>query len=92
MYSGISCICALYDCGFKNNIDRCSWWVHTLRLQGKPIVVLSTCDCNGYRTVIEPLSEIMTFMGGNVIATANGSQIPNQLNNEQWLNSISDKN
>lgn len=72
-------------------LDRCSWWVHTLRLQGKPIVVLSTCDCNGYRTVIEPLSEIMTFMGGNVIATANGSQIPNQLNNEQWLNSISDK-
>lgn len=75
----------------KRILDRCAWWVHTLRLQGKPVVVLSTCDSNGHRTVIEPLSEIMTFMGANVIATVNGSQVPNQLNNPTWLSSISEE-
>lgn len=73
----------------KMILEKCSWWAHTLRLQGKPVVVLSTCNCNGQRKVIEALSEIITFMGGNVIATANGSQFPNQLNNETWLRSIS---
>lgn len=75
----------------KMVLDRCSWWVHTLRLEGKPIVVLSTCDCNGHRTVIEPLSEIMTFMGGNVIAAVNASQVPNQLNDKIWINSVSEE-
>ena len=70
-------------------LDKCSWWTHTLRLQGKPTVVLSTCDSNGHRTVIEPLSKIITYMGGNVIATSNASQYPERLNNNTWLNSVS---
>lgn len=69
--------------------DRSSWWAHTLRLQGKPVVVLSTCSSNGFTTVLEPLSNIISFMGGNVIATANASQLPNQINNEDWLNEVS---
>ncbi|SJZ41329.1 NADPH-dependent FMN reductase [Pilibacter termitis] len=70
-------------------LDRCSWWAHTLRLQGKPVVVLSTCNSNGHKSVIEPLSKIMNWMGGNVIATCNGSQFPNQLENELWLEEVS---
>lgn len=70
-------------------LDRSSWWAHTLRLQGKPVVVLSTCATNGFTTVLEPLSEIMNFMGGNVIATANAAKLPNQINNKKWLNEVS---
>lgn len=70
-------------------LDKCSWWAHIFRLQGKPIVVLSTCDSNGQRKVIDALSQIMTYMGGNVIATANASQFPDQLNNKTWIESVS---
>lgn len=70
-------------------LDRLSWWAHTLQLQGKPVVVLSTCSSNGFTSVLEPLSNIITFMGGNVIATANAAEIPNQINNSEWLNEIS---
>lgn len=70
-------------------LDRLSWWSHTLRLQGKPIVIISTCSSNGFNSVLEPLSEIVTFMGGNVIATANAAQLPNQINNDEWLNEVS---
>lgn len=69
-------------------LEKSAWWTHTLRLQGKPIVVVSTCHSNGHRKVTEALSQMMTYMGGNVIATVNGSQFPNQLNNETWLKSI----
>lgn len=69
-------------------LDKCSWWTHTLMLQGKPTIVLSTCDSNGHQKVIEALSEIMTYMGGNVIATANASFFPNRINNEVWLDSV----
>jgi Multimeric flavodoxin WrbA len=70
-------------------LEKSSWWAHTLRLQGKPTVILSTCQSNGHRKVIEPLSKIMTCMGGNVIATANASELPNQLNNSAWVKTIS---
>ncbi len=70
-------------------LDRSSWWAHTLRLQGKPVVVLSTCSSNGFNTVLESLSNIITFMGGNVIATANAAELPNQINNEKWLDEVS---
>lgn len=70
-------------------LDRCAWWAHTLRLQGKPVIVLSTCSSNGNMSVLNAISNIMNFMGGNVIATVNASQIPNQINNEEWLNEIS---
>ncbi|KPG69955.1 flavodoxin family protein [Enterococcus sp. RIT-PI-f] len=69
-------------------LDRSAWWSHTLRLQGKPTVVLSTCSSNGQTSVTKPLSEIMTWMGANVIATANASKLPDQLGNEQWLQSV----
>lgn len=70
-------------------LDRLSWWAHTFRLQGKPVIVLSTCSSNGFTTVLEPLSNIITFMGGNVIATANAAELPNQINNEEWLDEVS---
>lgn len=70
-------------------IERSAWWVHTLRLQGKPVVVMSTCGSNGQKTVIEPLSEVMTFMGGNVIATANATQTPDHLNDKKWIEEVS---
>ena len=53
-----------FTADLKLIIDKSSWWAHTLRLQGKPIVVLSTCETNGHKTVIKPLSKIMTYMGG----------------------------
>lgn len=71
-------------------IERSAWWVHTLRLQGKPVVVMSTCGSNGIKTVIEPLSEVVTFMGGNVIATANATQIPDLLNDRNWIKEVSE--
>lgn len=70
-------------------LDRSAWWAHTLRLQGKPVVVLTTCSSNGFNTALEPISKIMTYMGGNVIATANAAQIPNQINNRDWLDEVS---
>lgn len=72
-------------------LERSAWWAHTLRLQGKPIVVMSTCGSNGLSTVTEPLSEVMTFMGGNVIATANATQIPDRINDKQWLKEVSEE-
>lgn len=68
-------------------IERISSWAHTLMLQGKPVVVLSTCESNGFDKVIRPLSELMTYMGGNVIATSNASLI-NEFNDPKQLNRI----
>jgi len=75
----------------KAILDRMSWWAHTLRLQGKPVVVLSTCSSNGYKTAIEALGKIITFMGGNVIASSNASQMPNQINNKKWLDEVTEE-
>lgn len=80
-----------FTADLKLILEKCSWWAHTLRLQGKPVVVLSTCDTNGHTSVIKPLSKIMTFMGGNVIACANAARIPEQIDNEMWLDDISNK-
>jgi len=68
--------------------ERLSTWSHTLRLNGKPCIILSTCESNGQKKVIEPTSKIITNMGGNVIATANASVI-NELNNKKALTDIS---
>ncbi|PXV91685.1 NADPH-dependent FMN reductase [Lachnotalea glycerini] len=70
-------------------LDKLAWWAHTFRLQGKPVVVLSTCSCNAFTSVIKPLSSIISYMGGNVIATANASYFPNQINNSKWLSEVS---
>lgn len=72
-------------------LERTSWWAHTLRLQGKPVVVMSTCGSNGLKTVIEPLSEVITFMGGNVIATANATQVPDRLNDKVWIEEVTNE-
>lgn len=72
-------------------LDKSSWWAHTMRLQGKPVVILSTCSSNGHNTVIEPLSKIINMMGGNVIATSNAAQIPHQIDNEEWLSDVSNQ-
>ncbi|MBO4456619.1 MAG: flavodoxin family protein [Butyrivibrio sp.] len=78
-----------FTADLKRILDRSAWWAHTLRLQGKPVVVLSTCDTNGHKTVTKPLSKIMTFMGGNVIACANAAMFPSQLDNEEWMEEVS---
>ncbi|MHC5227886.1 flavodoxin family protein [Enterococcus sp. LJL99] len=70
-------------------LDKLSHWTHLFKLQGKPVVVLSTCSTNGHNSVIDPLSNMMKLMGGNVIASANAAQIPNQINNEVWLEEVS---
>lgn len=72
-------------------LDKSPWWAHTMRLQGKPVVILSTCSSNGHNTVIEPLSKIINMMGGNVIATSNAAQIPHQIDNEEWLSDVSNQ-
>ncbi|MCR4567498.1 MAG: flavodoxin family protein [Pseudobutyrivibrio sp.] len=77
-----------FTADLKLIMDKSSWWAHTLRLQGKPVVVLSTCDTNGHDTVIKPLNKIMTYMGGNVIACSNASNIPNQLDNSKWMDKV----
>lgn len=80
-----------FTADLKLFMDKASWWTHTLRLQGKPVVILSTCGSNGFNTVIKPLGEIMAYMGGNVIATANAAAYPNQINNLEWLKDVSSK-
>ncbi|SHH08658.1 Multimeric flavodoxin WrbA [Butyrivibrio fibrisolvens DSM 3071] len=77
-----------FTADLKLILDKCSWWAHTLRLQGKPTVILSTCNSNGNKTVIKALGEIITGMGGNIIATSNAAVIPNQINNEEWLDEV----
>ncbi|MFB8726115.1 flavodoxin family protein [Enterococcus casseliflavus] len=71
-------------------IERSAWWAHTLRLGGKPVVVISTCGSNGLKTVTEPLSEIMTFMGANVIANANAVQALGHFDDEVWLKEVTE--
>ncbi|MBR4669345.1 MAG: flavodoxin family protein [Butyrivibrio sp.] len=78
-----------FTADLKLIIDKSSWWAHTLRLQGKPVVILSTCGTNGHDTVIKALSKIMTYMGGNVIACSNAAQLPKQLDNEKWMQEVS---
>lgn len=78
-----------FTADLKLMLDKMAWWSHTFRLQGKPVVIISTCDTNGNTTVIKPLGKIITFMGGNVIATANASYLPNQINNPEWLSEVS---
>ena len=78
-----------FTADLKLIIDKTSWWAHTLRLQGKPVVILSTCATNGHDTVIKPLKEIMAFMGGNVIACANAALYPDQLENDEWMDKVS---
>ncbi len=80
-----------FTADLKLIIDKSSWWAHTLRLQGKPVVVLSTCCTNGHNTVIKPLSDIITYMGGNVIACANAAMIPDQLDNDEWMKEVSEE-
>lgn len=80
-----------FTADLKLIIDKLSWWAHTLRLQGKPVVVLSTCGTNGHNTVIKPLSMIMTYMGGNVIACANAALYPKQIGNDEWMEEVSEK-
>lgn len=70
-------------------LDKLSYWAHIFKLQGKPVVVISTCSTNGHNSVIDPLSNMMKLMGGNVIASANAAQIPNQIRNETWLAKVS---
>ncbi|SFU96370.1 flavodoxin family protein [Butyrivibrio sp. INlla21] len=78
-----------FTADLKLIIDKSSWWAHTFRLQGKPVVILSTCGTNGFDTVTKPLGEIMSYMGGNVIASANAAMIPDQLDNEEWMEKVS---
>ncbi|UJS29012.1 NAD(P)H-dependent oxidoreductase (plasmid) [Macrococcoides canis] len=54
-------------------IERLVEWSHTFILDGKPTVILSTCNSNGHDKVIKPISEIVTYMGGNIIANSNAS-------------------
>lgn len=68
-------------------IERLSTWTHTLMLSGKPTIILSTCESNGFDKVIRPVSEIFTFMGGNIIAISNAS-LMNELSNDDSLNEI----
>ncbi|WP_313076151.1 flavodoxin family protein [Lacrimispora sp.] len=51
----------------KNIIDRLATWAHTLRLAGKNILIISTCDTNGHTTVVDNLHLMMLHMGGRVI-------------------------
>ena len=73
----------------KRILDRISWWTHTYRLQGKPVIIISTCSSNGFDTVLTSLSNIITFMCGNVVAISNASELPNQINNNSWLDEVS---
>lgn len=67
-------------------LEKLSTWSHIMRLAGKPTIVLSTCDSNGSNTVISYLCEIITSMGGNVVANCNASSY--QLNDSKWLESV----
>ncbi|MBK5246751.1 MAG: flavodoxin family protein [Peptostreptococcaceae bacterium] len=64
-------------------IDRISYWLHLLRLAGKPGIVLTTTSGTGYMEVLSYLSKIMFHMGvkavGGYSAFANfqGSFIDN---------------
>ncbi len=51
----------------KNIIYRLATWAHTLRLAGKNILIVSTCDTNGHTTVVDDLHLKMLHMGGRVI-------------------------
>ncbi|MFA9377711.1 MAG: flavodoxin family protein [Lachnotalea sp.] len=67
----------------KNIIDRLATWAHTLRLAGKNILIVSTCDTNGHTTVVDDLHIKMLHMGGSVIGKYVGTKfIPQGLETE----------
>ncbi|KRM00752.1 hypothetical protein LG045_07935 [Limosilactobacillus gastricus] len=70
-------------------IEKLSTWSHILRLDGKPVVVLSTCSTNGDTTVTSYLCKVISTMGGNIIANCNANGF--QLHDEVWLNDVTNK-
>lgn len=73
----------------KLTLEKLSTWAHTLRLDGMPTIVLSTCSSNGDSTVTNYLCKIITTMGGNIIANCNANSY--QLNDKKWLSEVAIK-
>lgn len=67
-------------------LEKLSTWSHTLRLDGKPCLVLSTCNSNGNTTVTGYLCKVLTSMGGKVIANCNALEY--QLRDKKWVTSV----
>ena len=73
-------------------IDRIAYWLHLMRLAGKPGVVLSTASSNGCDFVLNYLYKIMTYLGIKVVGRFNAFvDFPNQLDDKEFLeNNISE--
>ena len=66
-------------------IDRISYWLHLMRLAGKPGVILSTASCNGSDFVHNYLYKIMTYLGIKVIGKFNAFvDFPKQLGDKNF--------
>jgi len=71
----------------KVMIDRCSYWLHLMRLAGKGSMALTTSMSNGHATGIEYLEKILINMGSKFVAKYNaGIEYPEQLFHKEWMN------
>lgn len=69
----------------KAFIERISYWLHLMRLAGKPGVILSTTGSNGSDFVLNYLYKIMTYLGIKVVGRFNAFVgIPKQLGDNEF--------
>lgn len=67
-------------------IDRIGYWLHLMRLAGKPGIALSTASSNGSDFVLNYLYKIMTYLGIKVVGRFNAFvDYPKQLGNNNFI-------
>lgn len=73
-------------------IDRISYWLHNMKLNGKYAAVISTTLSNGHLTAINYLEKMMHFFGAKMLFKINCTvSDPDEFTNEEWLDKKSDE-
>lgn len=73
-------------------IDRISYWLHNMKLNGKYAAVISTTLSNGHLTAISYLEKMMHFFGAKMLFKINCTVgDPEEFTNEEWLDKKSDE-
>lgn len=73
-------------------IDRISYWLHNMKLNGKYSAVISTTLSNGHLTVISYLEKIMNVLGAKTLFKINCTvSDPEEFSNEEWIDKKTDE-
>lgn len=76
----------------KTFIDRISYWLHNMKLNGKYAAVISTTLSNGHLTVTSYLEKIMNILGTNILFKINATvSDPEEFMDEEWIDKKSEE-